>query len=231
MENMINLQNENRLSSIEVGEMLNKEHKHVMRDIRAIIADLEEPSEAVSDLFIETTYIHPQNGQQYPMYLLSKEGCELYGTRLIGKVGTQFARKYVKQFNEMEKELDPITIALQAALDTRKRVDVIETDVQQLKETTRIDTLQEKQLSDIVKRKVLDAVGGKNSNAYSIAPRVFPDAWRVLKNHFGISSYKSLPRLKFDEAVELLNLWQPSASLQLEINSLNKQMDFGDDLK
>lgn len=107
--------------------------------------------------------------------------------------------------------------------ETAQRVDVIETDIQQLKETTRIDTYQEKQLMDLVKRKVLEAVGGKKANAYSISKRVFPDAWRVLKNHFGITSYKALPRLKFDEAVELLNLWTPSASLQLEINALNSQ--------
>lgn len=219
------------LTSLEVSEMVGRDHKNVMRDIEKIKKDLGQLNIEHTHYFCQSGYAHKQNKQTYPMFLLNKKGCELYGNRMTGLDGTAFAVKYIERFNEMEKEIDPITLALQAALDTRKRVDVIETDIQQLKETTRIDTLQEKQLSDIVKRKVLDAVGGKKSNAYSIAPRLFPDAWRLLKNHFGIASYKSLPRLKFYEAVELLNLWQPSAILQLEINSLNKQMDFGGDYK
>lgn len=127
-------------------------------------------------------------------------------------------------YNRPKSAREEMLLLMQVNEETAQRVDVIETDIQQLKETTRIDTYQEKQLMDLVKRKVLEAVGGKKANAYSISKRVFPDAWRVLKNHFGVSSYKALPRLKFDEAVELLNLWQPSASLQLEINALNQQL-------
>lgn len=119
---------------------------------------------------------------------------------------------------------EEMLLLMQVNEETAIRVDVIESDIQQLKETTRIDTYQEKQLADIVKNQVLKAVGGKKANAYSMAGRIFPDAWRTLKNHFSIASYKALPKVKFDEAVALLELWQPSASLQLEINALNNQL-------
>lgn len=226
MDNLIELKtNGDFMNSLGIAEVTGKRHADVMRDVRNEINELG--SEIGERIFALTSYKDRSN-RDSPCYSFGKEGA----MQLALKYDALTRYKVIQYIEKLESASnDPITIALQAALDTRKRVDVIETDVQQLKETTRIDTLQEKQLSDIVKRKVLDAVGGKNSNAYSIAPRVFPDAWRVLKNHFGISSYKSLPRLKYDEAVELLNLWQPSASLQLEINSLNKQMDFGDDLK
>lgn len=226
MDNLIELKtNGDFMNSLDIAEVTGKRHADVMRDVRNEINELG--SEIGERIFALTSYKDRSN-RDSPCYSFGKEGA----MQLALKYDALTRYKVIQYIEKLESASnDPITIALQAALDTRKRVDVIETDVQQLKETTRIDTFQEKELSDIVKRKVLHAVGGKNSNAYSIAPRVFPDAWRVLKNHFGISSYKSLPRLKYDEAVELLNLWQPSASLQLEINSLNKQMDFGDDLK
>lgn len=226
MDNLIELKtNGDFMNSLDIAEVTGKRHADVMRDVRNEINELG--SEIGERIFALTSYKDRSN-RDSPCYSFGKEGA----MQLALKYDALTRYKVIQYIEKLESASnDPIIIALQAALDTRKRVDVIETDVQQLKETTRIDTFQEKELSDIVKCKVLHAVGGKNSNAYSIAPRVFPDAWRVLKNHFGISSYKSLPRLKYDEAVELLNLWQPSASLQLEINSLNKQMDFGDDLK
>lgn len=225
--NQITLVNETAakmLSSLEVAEMVGREHKNVMRDIEKIKGDLGQLNLEHTPYFVESKYTHNQNKREYPMFLLTKKGCELYGNRMTGIEGTGFTIKYIERFNEMEQR-DPITIALQAALDTRQRVDVIETDIQQLKETTRIDTYQEKQLSDLVKKKVLEAVGGKEANAYSIASRVFPEAWGALKKHFGISSYKALPKVKFHEAVELINLWQPTASLKLEINALNQQLN------
>lgn len=227
--NQITLVNETAarsLNSMEVAEMVERNHFDVMRDIRKIISHLGE-SKIAESYFIESAYTNSQNKEQ-PCFLLTKKGCELYATRMTGAKGTNFALKYIERFNEMEQHIrnnDPITIALQAALDTRQRVDVIETDIQQLKETTRIDTYQEKQLSDLVKKKVLEAVGGKEANAYSIASRVFPEAWGTLKKHFGISSYKALPKVNFHEAVELINLWQPTASLKLEINALNQQLN------
>lgn len=227
--NQITLVNETAarsLNSMEVAEMVERNHFDVMRDIRKIISHLGE-SKIAESYFVESAYTNSQNKEQ-PCFLLTKKGCELYATRMTGAKGTNFALKYIERFNEMEQHIrnnDPITIALQAALDTRQRVDVIETDIQHLKETTRIDTYQEKQLSDLVKKKVLEAVGGKESNAYSIASRVFPEAWGTLKKHFGISSYKALPKVNFHEAVELINLWQPTASLQLEINALNQQLN------
>lgn len=39
------------------------------------------------------------------MYLLTKQGCELYGNRMTGIDGTAFAIKYIDRFNDMEEAL------------------------------------------------------------------------------------------------------------------------------
>lgn len=205
----------------------------MIRDIRNIITHLSEAKIGDTPYFKETTYQHEQNGQPYPMFLLTKKGCELYSTRMTGAKGTAFAVSYIERFNEMEEVIqhrlpsDPLELALTAALETRKEVAEIRTDVDFLKNNMRINTYQEKVLQDIVKRKVLKALGGYKSEAYSaLASRCFKSAWRDFKNHFMISSYKELSAEKFDEGVQLLNLWEPSASLKLEITAYTRQIEW-----
>lgn len=221
---------EQTITSLEVAEMVGRNHKDVMRDIRNIVSQLGERKIAHTPYFLETTYEHKQNGQPYPMFLLTKKGCELYSTRMTGAKGTMFAVAYIERFNEMEQVIqhtlptDPLELALTAALETRKEVAGIKEVVDYLKDNMRINTYQEKQLQDIVKSKVMRALGGYRTLAYkALAGKTFIAAWRDFKNHFGIASYKELPASKFDEGVQLLGFWEPSASLKFEISSYNIQ--------
>jgi len=222
------------LTSLEVAEMVGKEHYHVVRDIKLILNDLSKLGVDPTPYFRESTYINSRN-KEYPMYLLTKQGCELYGNRMTGIDGTAFAVKYVERFNEMEQVIqhnlptDPLELALTAALDTRKEVAAIKEDVDYLKDNMRINTYQEKTLQDIVKRKAMKALGGYKSLAYDmLAPKVFRAAWRDFKNHFGISTYKELPAKRFDEGVKLLNYWEPGASLRMDIESYQNQQSLID---
>ena len=93
-----------KITSLEVAEMVGKEHKNVLRDIKLIIEQVGGRLKVAPSYFEESYYVNSQNKQQ-PMYLLSKEGCDLFGTRMTGEKGTKFALKYVQRFNEMEMEL------------------------------------------------------------------------------------------------------------------------------
>lgn len=226
-------QDQKTITSLEVAEMVGRNHKEVMRDIRNIASQLGERKIAHTPYFKETTYEHEQNRQPYPMFLLTKKGCELYSTRMTGSKGTAFAVSYIERFNDMEQAIqqslptDPLELALTAALETRKEVAEIKQDVDYLKGNMRINTYQEKVLQDIVKQKVLKALGGYKTSAYEIlASKCFKAAWRDFKNHFGISTYKELPNSKYDEGVQLLQLWEPSASLKLEITAYNRQIEW-----
>lgn len=90
------------ISSLEVAEMVSRPHNDVLKDIRRIIDQLGEGTSSQS-YFIESTYTNTQN-KELPCFLLSKKGCELYGTRMTGEKGTQFAVKYIERFNEMEEQ-------------------------------------------------------------------------------------------------------------------------------
>lgn len=95
---------EKTLTSLEVAEMVGREHRHVIRDIRTIIDHLGGRPKNAQSYFIETYYVNSQNKKQ-PSYDLTKKGCELYSTRMTGEKGTQFAVAYIERFNEMENHI------------------------------------------------------------------------------------------------------------------------------
>ncbi|MEG0381177.1 MAG: ORF6C domain-containing protein, partial [Kurthia sp.] len=122
------------------------------------------------------------------------------------------------------REQDPITLALEAELETRKQVQAVQTDVTYLKETMRIDGVEQFQLNDAGKKKVLDALGGKNAPAYKELSRiVFSELWRDFKKYFTVPRYSELPKIKYAEGMQYIGLWEPNASVKMEIQKLNAQ--------
>ncbi|MDG4978945.1 Rha family transcriptional regulator [Lactococcus lactis] len=94
---------ENTLTSLEVADMVGRDHGKVMRDIARIIEQLGEAKNG-SSYFTEDTYISTQN-KELPCYRLTKKGCELFSTRMTGAKGTQFAVAYIERFNQMEQHI------------------------------------------------------------------------------------------------------------------------------
>lgn len=95
------------LDSREVAEMVEKNHKDLLRDIRGYIEIMQEADEisqrkiAPSDFFIESTF--ENRGKQYPCFLVTKKGCEFIANKLTGEKGTKFTAMYVTRFNIMEE--------------------------------------------------------------------------------------------------------------------------------
>lgn len=101
------------IDSREVAEMLEKEHKYILRDIEGtdkvvgIIPTLESANLHYQDYFIESTY--KSGTREYKCYLCTKMGCELLGNKQQGEKGILFTAKYVKRFNDMENQIsDPV---------------------------------------------------------------------------------------------------------------------------
>lgn len=94
---------ENTLTSLEVAEMVGKNHKEVLRDIRKIIEQSGQRKVALT-YFQEDSYEDVQ-GKSQPMYRVTKKGCEVFGNRMAGAKGTQFTFGYVERFNQMEQHI------------------------------------------------------------------------------------------------------------------------------
>lgn len=142
------IQLEKTLTSLEVAEMVGREHRSVIRDIRTIIEHIGGEHKTVQSYFIESTYTNSQN-KTLPNFLLTKKGCELYSTRMTGEKGTQFAMKYIERFNKMEnhikKEID--TSQLSPELQMFKQIfdSVAQTQIKQSEQDKRIETVEKNQ--------------------------------------------------------------------------------------
>ena len=92
-------------------------------------------------------------------------------------------------------------------------------------ENMRINSAQEQTIRKRANRAVVESLGGKSSPAYkNMAFKVFSAFWRDFKNHFEIPRYGDLPKKKFEEGLRFIEMWQPSTSLKIEIDNVNRQL-------
>lgn len=98
---------EQTLTSLEVAEMIGKEHNKLLRDIRRYIEQFTEANIGFSDFFKKSEY-KDTTGRTLPCYRITKKGCEFIAHKLIGVKGTMFTARYIERFHEMEDELKGI---------------------------------------------------------------------------------------------------------------------------
>jgi len=93
------------IDSRDASEMVDKNHAHLMRDIKGYI-DIIDPNPDLdsANFFIPSTYLDAQN-QERPCYLLTRKGCDMVANKMTGEKGVLFTATYVTKFEEMEKSL------------------------------------------------------------------------------------------------------------------------------
>lgn len=111
-----NIHGRRAIDSREVAEMVEKRHKHLLRDIAGYIKIMEEANEpkfgpvgtepkvGPSDFFIPSTY-KDSTGRELPCYLITKKGCDMIANKLTGEKGVLFTAAYVTAFEEMQEAL------------------------------------------------------------------------------------------------------------------------------
>jgi Rha family phage regulatory protein len=103
---------EQTLTSMEVSEMVGKEHGKLLKDIRRYTSQIaqaniglgNESKIALVDFFRENTY-KDANNQSRPCYDITKKGCEFIAHKLTGVKGTAFTAQYINRFHDMEQAL------------------------------------------------------------------------------------------------------------------------------
>jgi Rha family phage regulatory protein len=96
------------LSSMEVAEMVEMEHKYLMRNIRKYSNDMASAEVGAkispAEFWIESFYLDSQDKQR-PCYQITKLGCEFIAHKTTGAKGTAFTAKYIVRFHQMEEAL------------------------------------------------------------------------------------------------------------------------------
>lgn len=86
---------------------------------------------------------------------------------------------------------------------------------------------QQQTLRKHVNRVVLDALGGKNTEAYHcMSKKVFSECNRDLQDRFKVNSRNNIPRKRYEEAIDYVDSWTPSTNTKLEIQEANCQQRF-----
>lgn len=135
---MSNNRIEQCIDSREIAEMVGKNHKDLMRDIRRYAEQLNERNIAPVDFFKESVYSDGK-GEKRPCYDITKKGCEFIAHKLTGIKGTEFTARYINRFHEMEEELAEIKPDPQDTISARELAAILKR--KQCKVCYRIDSL------------------------------------------------------------------------------------------
>ena len=179
------------LSSMEVAEMVDKDHAHLMRDIRNYIDLLNQSNFGSVDFFREDTY-KDAKGETRNCYMISKKGCEFIAHKMTGQKGAIFTAKYIERFHEMQDALQPksqleiLQISVNQLVEQEKRLNSVESrlDLIEAKTTTSPNeyftvagfaTIR-KQKIDVVTANMLGRKAAKLSREYDYPIGKIPDA-------------------------------------------------------
>lgn len=97
--------NEFYVDSREVAEMVDKQHKNLIRDIdnyKGVI--LQSSKLSPEDYFVESKYLG-ENGRYTKHYLLTKKGCDMVANKMTGSKGVLFTAMYVDAFHKMDEHI------------------------------------------------------------------------------------------------------------------------------
>ena len=115
-------------TSFIVAETFGKRHDSVLRDIK----NLECSTEFSIHNFVETPYVHPQNGQVYKMYQMTKDGFSFLVMGYTGEKSAEFKEKFITEFNKRESLLKNDDYILQRSQEIlHRRVSLMEAQLNQ----------------------------------------------------------------------------------------------------
>ena len=136
---------------------------------------------------------------------------------LAWKVQRELVKSYFKKMKPLS-QIEMLRIQL-------GMIDNHEDRITDLEQNMTIDYGQQMVLGDTVSKVVIDALGGKESNAYKeISKKVFAECNRDLKHYFNVNARNNVPKKKFDEAVQYVKNWQPCTNTRIMIQECNAQL-------
>lgn len=176
------------------------------------------------------------------LYLWTRRGasrhCKILGT---DKAWEQFDYLEENYFDRQEQKQQTLPLTLQQQIQTiakgtdelYHRVDEVTEDVKTVKQE--IEALKDdlplfpneaEKISNAAKKKGVEVLGGKQSNAYkdkSLQHKVYTNIYANLKYNFKVSSYKSIKRGNRYEALRIVEEYKPPYFLAEQIANINAQ--------
>lgn len=183
----------------------------------------------------------PGDTQERDHTLLTEEG--LYEVLMLSKkpVAKEFKKRVKKllkeiRLNKYKSELSPLDqLRLQYKVieNHEERFEIQEQKIEKIEgqlDDLPLQTPECDEISKAVKKVGVKILGGIGSKAYknsSLRAKVYSDIHRQLKREFNVNSYKAIKRKYLDNALIIIENYNPPFILNDEISLKNTQFVFG----
>jgi Rha family phage regulatory protein len=148
------------VTSLDVAETFEKEHRRVLQDIR----DLKCSEEFRLHNFVQSSYINEQ-GRNQSMFIMTRDGFALLAMSYTGEKAMKFKEAYINQFNQMEELLKGKLIEREKGIAVRQSLTKA---IQQSSENERMHGHAYSTYTDIVYRTVFGKTAKQLREEYGI---------------------------------------------------------------
>lgn len=212
-------------TTARVNELINRNLKRFTNGIDIIDLRTNDVAIVLNDSGFKRNQI---NASKH-IYLLSERGYSKLLKILEDDTAWDIYDKFVDGYFNMRKQIktndlpvaDPMLVLAQT-FDVLKvhdsKINSFEQRLVGFEQRQEVTANERAVLKFIREDKVLQILKFKNTKRYRMLSRVvFAAIGHDFRRHFGVRSYESLPRDKFEEAKDFLRNWEPDTDLKFEI--------------
>lgn len=182
-------------------------------------------------------FVTVTNGNQCKDYRLTTDfakhlSMESHSSR--GKIARQYfikvedgMKELAVRFQNMSPELRAVLVVDQRVTRVEQKADTLEDRFNKLEADMPVFTIDAKNIQSAVKKKGVDVLGGKESNAYkdkSTRTSVYADIQCMLRRNFGVRRYEEIKHRQADVAIRLVEEYVPPLILKEKVEMVNSQL-------
>lgn len=181
---------------------------------------------------VTESHLVPKTTSQ--LYLWTRRGasrhCKILGTDKAWEQFDYLEDNYFDgkpQLLDLSDPMKLLEIHYEAIKQVNQKVDTLSDRMDKFEQDLPLFPEEADNVSGTVKRRVVEILGGKASNAYhdkSISQMAFMDAYRNLKRNFNVRSYKCIKRSQINIALQIAKEYEPPVFLANEIAQANSQI-------
>jgi len=203
--------------SLTIAEQFAKRHDRVMQDIR----ELGCSDQFRLHHFVETPYVHPQNGQTYQKYIMTEQGFTMLAMGYTGKKAMNFKEQYINEFDRMrlqiEKQPQNIEVLderkqrivmMKAMIDHNERLDFVEDRIQAIEskvdEQITMDSGEQRKVQRLIAHRIYGITADKTERS-----TLFRQLYREIKDRWAVPSYRDVRRNEVDGLINYIEAWKP----------------------
>lgn len=182
----------------------------------------------LKSLSLELGYSNQSYANANNIYLLSERGYSKLLKILEDDVAWEQYEKLVDGYFNLRGQViqyQGLSKELQAIFSIDAKQQELDGRITTLEERMTIETGKQKFLCDLVNKRVVSALGGKDTPAYrELGKKAFRQCWNDFKKIVNVASYKDTAVKDFDFAKKVIIDWKPNRELELMIKGCNAQI-------